>query len=97
VKIKRFGQGVSYLKENLFPTPPIFSLIQEHGAVPWDEMYSVFNMGHRLEICVPPDVAQETVACASQFGIAAQVIGQVNSSKSGNEVVIVSPYGEFRY
>jgi len=97
VKIKRFGQGVSYLKENLFPTPPIFSLIQEHGAVPWDEMYSVFNMGHRLEVCVPPEVAHEAVACASQLGIAAQVIGRVNSSKSGNEVVIVSPYGEFRY
>lgn len=102
VKIKRFGQGVTYLKENLFPTPPIFSLIQKHGAIPWSEMYSVFNMGHRLEGCFPKDLANEIIACANQFGIAAQVVGRVTSSdgenSSGeNEVRIISPYGSFGY
>ncbi len=97
VKIKRFGRNVRYLKENLFPVPPLFSLIQKHGKVPWNEMYSVFNMGHRLEACLPAEAANEAISCAKQFGIAAQVIGRVTSGEGENEVVISSPHGAFTY
>lgn len=97
VKIKRFGRNVTYLKDNLFPTPPLFTLIQQHGGIPWSEMYTVFNMGHRLEACVPAAIASEVISCAKDFGIAAQVIGQVTSSEGENEVVITSPYGVFKY
>ncbi len=96
-KIKRFGKNVRFVKDKLFPTPPIFSLIQEQARVPWEEMYAVFNMGHRLEACVTPEIADELVALGSQFGIAAQVIGRVTSIEGDNEVVIRSSHGEFRY
>jgi phosphoribosylformylglycinamidine cyclo-ligase len=97
VKIKRFGRGVRYHKENLFPVPPLFSLIQKHGKVPWNEMYSVFNMGHRLEACMPAAAADEAISCAKQFGIAAQVIGRVTSGSGENEVTISTPHGVFTY
>jgi phosphoribosylformylglycinamidine cyclo-ligase len=96
-KIKRFGRGVIYHKDNLFPTPPLFALIQKHGKIPWNEMYSVFNMGHRLEACLPASAANEAISCAQQFGIAAQVVGRVTSGEGENEVVITSPHGAFRY
>jgi phosphoribosylformylglycinamidine cyclo-ligase len=96
-KIKRFGRGVRYEKHNLFPTPAIFSLIQSHGKIPWEEMYAVFNMGHRLEACVDPASADQVIALSEQFGIAAQVVGRVTSSDTGNEVIISSPHGVFRY
>lgn len=97
VKIKRFGRNVTYLKDNLFPTPPLFSLIQRHGNIPWSEMYTVFNMGHRLEACVPADISTDVINVAKDFGIAAQVVGRVTSSEGENEVVITSPYGVFTY
>ena len=97
VKIKRFGRSVRYVKDNLFPTPPLFSLIQKQGNIPWNEMYSVFNMGHRLEACMPSDAANEAISCAKQFGIAAQVIGRVTSEEGENEVTISTPHGVFTY
>jgi phosphoribosylformylglycinamidine cyclo-ligase len=96
-KIKRFGQGVRFEKDSLFATPPIFSLIQSLGGIPWSEMYAVFNMGHRLEACVEPSVASELISLAAQFGIAAKVIGRVTSLDGENEVVISSPHGTFTY
>jgi phosphoribosylformylglycinamidine cyclo-ligase len=96
-KIKRFGKNVRFEKDNLFPTPPLFSLIQELGGVPWHEMYAVFNMGHRLEACVNPSIADEIVDISSQFGIAARVIGQLTLKDGDNEVVITSPHGRFIY
>ena len=97
VKIKRFGRGVRYEKDNLFPTPALFALIQKHGDIPWNEMYSVFNMGHRLEACLPAEAANEAISCAKQFGIAAQVIGRVTSGEGENEVTISTPHGVFTY
>jgi phosphoribosylformylglycinamidine cyclo-ligase len=88
---------VRFEKDNLFETPPLFSLIQEHGRVPWAEMYSVFNMGHRLEACVEPSVASELIDLAAQFGIAAKIVGRVSSTSGDNEVIISSPHGEFIY
>jgi phosphoribosylformylglycinamidine cyclo-ligase len=97
VKIKRFGQQVRFEKDNLFETPPLFSLIQEHGKIPWAEMYSVFNMGHRLEACVEPAIGSELIDIAAQFGIAARIVGRVSSASGDNEVIISSTHGEFRY
>lgn len=96
-KIKRFGRNVRFEKEELFPTPPLFSLIQQCGAIPWAEMYAVFNMGHRLEACVDPAVANEIIAISEQFGIAAKVIGRVTFKDGDNEVLIASPHGRFVY
>lgn len=94
-KIKRFGQNVRFEKENLFPIPPLFSLIQSEAKVPWNEMYSVFNMGHRLEACVEAGSAQAIISLAGQFGIAAKVVGQVTFKEGENEVLIQSPHGRF--
>jgi phosphoribosylformylglycinamidine cyclo-ligase len=96
-KIKRFGKNVRFEKEELFPTPPLFSVIQECGQIPWAEMYAVFNMGHRIEACVDPAVADQIIAASQQFGIAAKVIGRVTFKDGENEVVIASPHGSFVY
>jgi phosphoribosylformylglycinamidine cyclo-ligase len=97
VKIKRFGRSVRYEKDSLFPTPPLFHLIQKHGDIPWNEMYTVFNMGHRLEAVVPADATDVAISCARELGIAAQVVGRVTSSSGENEVIISSPHGVFHY
>jgi phosphoribosylformylglycinamidine cyclo-ligase len=98
-KIKRFGRGVRYEKDSLFPVPPLFQLIQHEGQIPWQEMYAVFNMGHRLELVTPEAHANEAVSLAKQFGIAAKVVGRVTSLDAGlpNEVRICSPHGIFAY
>jgi phosphoribosylformylglycinamidine cyclo-ligase len=94
-KIKRFGRNVRFEKEDLFPIPPLFSLIQSEAKVPWNEMYSVFNMGHRLEACVEAGSAHSIISLADQFGIAAKVVGQVTFKEGENEVLIQSPHGRF--
>lgn len=96
-KIKRFGKGVRFVKNALFPTPPLFQEIQRCGNIPWSEMFAVFNMGHRLEACIPAGAISDVISAAREFGIDAQVIGQVTSSSGLNEVVIESPYGTFLY
>ena len=96
-KIKRFGKEKAYLKDSLFEIPPIFKLIQEAANIPWNEMYAVFNMGHRIELVVPAIYSQDVVGIASDFGIAAQVIGRVTSKEGPNEVILHSPHGVFHY
>jgi len=96
-KIKRFGQGVRFVKSSLFAAPPLFLEIQRCGDIPWEEMYAVFNMGHRLEACVEAAAAPAAIALAAEFGIAAQVIGQVTSSPKENEVVLETAHGTFVY
>ena len=96
-KIKRFGRSVSYEKEDLFPTPPLFSLIQRSANLDWGQMYAVFNMGHRLEACVEPTIADEVIERSRSFGIDAKVIGSVRASADENTVRISSPHGTFSY
>lgn len=96
----RFGKGVIYVKDDLFPCPPIFKLIQESLDVPWSEMYSVFNMGHRMEIICPEHSAQDIINVARDFAISAQVVGHVEAAQNSvpvNQVVIKTPHGEFSY
>ncbi|GAB3966108.1 AIR synthase-related protein [Spirosoma terrae] len=95
-KVLHFVDDLHIIKDNLFPMPPLFSLIQQESGTSWQEMYKVFNMGHRLEVYLPGDVAQIVIDMAKSFGIDAQVIGRVESY-SGKKVTIQSEVGEFIY
>ncbi len=95
-KVEKFAEGVHIIKNNLFPTPPLFRMIQEAAQTDWREMYQVFNMGHRLECYVPEKIAESLVAMGKNFGIDAQVIGHVERSHK-TQITLVTPYGEFRY
>ncbi len=97
-KIGHFGKGNRYLKTELFPVPPIFELIQQSLAVPWSEMYAVFNMGHRLEVICSEKTAATVRAIADYFKIESRRIGIVEQhGGSRNEVVIESKFGTFSY
>jgi phosphoribosylformylglycinamidine cyclo-ligase len=97
VKCKNFGQRIRYVKDDLFPLPPIFRLIQESGNVSWSEMYHTFNMGHRMEIFVPPAYAEEVIEAAGRFGVPAKVIGRCEKGPAGNSVEIVSEFGRITF
>lgn len=96
-KVKRFGHGVQFIKDNLFDVPPIFSAIQQFGNVPWREMYTVFNMGHRVEVMVPEAVVSKVIETAMSYGVEARKVGRVVSPKGDAAVIIDSPYGAFEY
>jgi len=96
-KCLRFGQGIRYVKDGLFPTPPVFGLIQDAGNVDWREMYRTFNMGHRLEVVVPPEMTGNVIRIAKGFGVEARKVGHCESSGGGNSLTINSPYGELEY
>jgi phosphoribosylformylglycinamidine cyclo-ligase len=95
-KVLHFVNNLHIIKDNLFPIPPLFLMIQEESGTSWEEMYKVFNMGHRMEIYVPFEIASDLIAISESFGIAAQVIGKVDSFH-GKQVSIKSEKGEFRY
>lgn len=95
-KVLHFVNKLHIIKDNLFPIPPLFLMIQEESGTSWEEMYKVFNMGHRMEIYVPFEIASDLIAISESFGIAAQVIGKVESF-DGKQVSIKSEKGEFRY
>lgn len=76
--------------------PPLFKLIQEESGTGWKEMYQVFNMGHRMELYVPPDLAEDIMAISRSLGVEAQIVGRVEASDA-KQVTIVSPYGTFTY
>lgn len=95
-KVLHFINNLHIIKNNLFPIPPLFLMIQEESETSWEEMYKVFNMGHRMEIYVPSNIAAELIAISESFGIAAQVIGKVESF-DGKQVSIKSEKGEFSY
>ena len=95
-KVLHFINKLHIIKDNLFPIPPLFLMIQEESGTSWEEMYKVFNMGHRMEIYVPFEIASDLIAISESFGIAAQIIGKVESF-DGKQVSIKSEKGEFRY
>ncbi|MFN8353520.1 MAG: AIR synthase-related protein [Spirosomataceae bacterium] len=95
-KVLHFIDNLHIIKDNLFPIPPLFSLIQAESGTDWKEMYKVFNMGHRLEIYLPENQAQTVIAIARSFGIEAQVIGRVEAHPS-KKVTITSEFGTFVY
>lgn len=95
-KILHFVDQVRVVKDNLFPVPPLFRLIREQSGTDWAEMYKVFNMGHRLEVYLVPERADEVIAVSKSFGIDAQVVGRVEPGEK-KELIIRSEFGEFIY
>lgn len=95
-KILHFVHDVHVVKDNLFPIPPLFEMIQKESGTDYKEMYQVFNMGHRMELYVPPDRAEEIIQISQSFGIPAQIVGHVEAF-SGKKLSIRSSFGEFIY
>lgn len=95
-KVLHFIEDVHVIKDNLFPIPPLFGLIQKQSNTAWEEMYKVFNMGHRMELYVPQEIAEDVIQISESFNIAAQIIGRVEDAAS-KKVTIRSPHGEFIY
>jgi phosphoribosylformylglycinamidine cyclo-ligase len=95
-KILHFIDRMHVIKDNLFPVPPLFDLIQKSSSTPWVEMYRVFNMGHRMELYVAPGDAQAIIDIAAVFGLEARVVGCCEPSLS-RKLTIKSQFGEFNY
>ncbi|MFR9166236.1 MAG: AIR synthase related protein [Dysgonomonas sp.] len=95
-KILHFVKNLRIVKNNMFPVPPLFKLIQEQSGTDWAEMYKVFNMGHRMEIYLPQEFADEIIGISKSFGIDAKVIGHVENSDK-TELTIESEFGNFFY
>ena len=95
-KIMHFVTNKHVIKDNLFPIPPLFKLIQEQSGTDWKEMYKVFNMGHRLEVYLRPEKAQRVIEIAQSFNIDARIIGRVEDAPA-NHLTIVSEKGTFEY
>ncbi|MHB1178573.1 MAG: AIR synthase related protein [Daejeonella sp.] len=95
-KILHFIDDLHIIKDNLLPVPPLFQLIREQSGTDWQEMYKVFNMGHRMEFYVPAEIAQEIIDISKSFSVDAQVVGRVERSDK-KQVTIKSPQGTFIY
>lgn len=96
-KVLHFVDNKHVIKDNLFPTPPLFALIARESGTDWAEMYKVFNMGHRMEIYVSPGDAARIIAISESFGIPARIIGRVEDNPQGNRLTISGEHGTFEY
>lgn len=95
-KVLHFVEDLHIVKNNLFATPPLFRIIQEESGTSWQEMYKVFNMGHRMEVYLPEDYAQTVIDISKSFNVDAQIIGHVEAG-SGKSLTITSEHGTFTY
>ncbi len=95
-KVLHFVENVKITKNNMFPVPPLFKTIQEQSGTDWQEMYKVFNMGHRFEIYLPKEKAEDIIRISQSFGIDAQIVGFVEKSDK-TQLVIESEFGKFEY
>ncbi|MCV6629034.1 MAG: AIR synthase-related protein [Flavobacteriaceae bacterium] len=95
-KILHFVEGLHIIKNNMFAIPPLFKLIQEQSNTDWREMYKVFNCGHRMELYVSPEIADDVIKISESFGVAAQIVGRVEASKE-TKLRIESEFGTFEY
>lgn len=95
-KVMHFVTGKHVIKDNLFPVPPLFDLIQRESGTDWKEMYKVFNMGHRMEIYVAPEDAARVIEISESMGIPARIIGRVEDAPA-NMLTIISDKGTFKY
>ncbi|MDE5633206.1 MAG: phosphoribosylformylglycinamidine cyclo-ligase [Muribaculaceae bacterium] len=95
-KVMHFVDNVHVVKDNLFPVPPLFAMIQNQSGTDWKEMYKVFNMGHRMEIYLSPEHAARVIAISRSFGIPAQVVGYVEASDTPR-LTITGEHGTFEY
>ncbi len=95
-KVLHFIDKLHVIKDNMFPIPPLFELIQSQSGTNWEEMYRVFNMGHRMELYVPEEISDDIINISKSFDIDAQIIGHVKSSDK-KHLTITSPFGTFDY
>ena len=95
-KILHFVENLHIIKDNLFPIPPLFKLIQEQSKTDWKEMYQVFNCGHRMELYVPSEIANDIIEIAKTFNVDAQIVGRVEASEN-KKLTITSGFGTFEY
>jgi phosphoribosylformylglycinamidine cyclo-ligase len=89
------GDNCRVIKDNMFPIPPLFRVIQEESHTDWQEMYKVFNMGHRLEVYLSPEDAQQVIDISRSFNIDAQIVGRIEEGP--RSLTIQSEYGTFKY
>ena len=95
-KILHFIDNLHIVKDNMFPIPPLFKLIQDQSKTDWKEMYQVFNCGHRMEIYVSPKIADAIINISKSFNVDAKIVGRVESSPS-KKLTITSEFGVFEY
>lgn len=95
-KVLHFVDNVHVIKDNMFEVPPLFKMIQDESGTSWQEMYKVFNMGHRFEVYLAPEFAEQVISISKSFNIDAQIVGRVEAFE-GKKLTIKSPYGEFVY
>lgn len=95
-KILHFIDNLHIIKDNLFSVPPLFKLIQDQSKTDWKEMYQVFNCGHRMELYVSPEIAQNIIAISKSFHVDAQIVGRVEASET-KKLTIKSEFGVFEY
>lgn len=95
-KILHFIDSLHVIKDNLFPVPPLFNLIQQQSGTPWEQMYRVFNMGHRMELYVGEDIAAEIIDISRSFGVDARIVGRVEKADSAR-VTILDRGEKFEY
>jgi phosphoribosylformylglycinamidine cyclo-ligase len=95
-KVLHFVGDVHIIKDNLLEIPPLFKMIHDQSGTDWQEMYRVFNMGHRLEVYLPEEYAEEVIKISKSFNVHAQIVGRVEASEA-KKLTIKSPYGEFEY
>lgn len=96
-KVLHFVKNKKIIKDNLFPIPPLFKLIHEESGTPPQEMYKVFNMGHRMELYVALEDAERIIEISRSYGVDAQIVGRVEDRAEGNSLEIHSPWGVLKY
>ena len=96
-KVLHFVKNKKIIKDNLFPIPPLFKLIHEESGTPPQEMYKVFNMGHRMELYVAPEDVERIIEISRSYGVDAQIVGRVEDRAEGNSLEIHSPWGVLKY
>ena len=95
-KVLHFVNDVHIIKDNLFELPPLFQMIQEESNTDWKEMYKVFNMGHRMELYVSPEIAEDIITISKSYNVDAKIVGRVEESET-KKLTIRSKFGEFVY
>ncbi|MCB0438847.1 MAG: phosphoribosylformylglycinamidine cyclo-ligase [Mangrovimonas sp.] len=95
-KVLHFIENLHVIKDTMFPVPPLFKLIQEQSGTGWEEMYQVFNCGHRMELYVDETVADEIISISKSFNVEAKIIGRVEKAPV-KKLTIKSAYGKFEY
>ncbi|NOU61840.1 AIR synthase related protein [Marinifilum caeruleilacunae] len=95
-KVMNFVDNLHVVKDNMFDVPPLFKLIHQQSGTAWDEMYKVFNMGHRYELYVPQEIAEDIIAISKEFNVDAKIVGRCEAYE-GKKLTIKSEFGEFVY